>query len=418
MNKWGIRLFSLNLLSCISLLLGACSFNKPQIDYYAPGTEAIVSELSYVNHTWYCEPLQVPESPALQFPTDIAVTQDGQTVYAINGECLGYTFSPDQSFGIRKETGCKTQPYSNEVELSQAYRSPDLRRRFVYELKLNRPQPEIFKVNGKPPLSCVLGNDLETDSHDRLYAVDEVNQRIYRLGTKLEKVLEIDEESTGGINGLSPISRKNHFETPKALHATSTHLYYSTLGRATVQSEGQIRSFDFANQDSKVLYTYKAEASSAEFRFLSVVGKTVFIWFLPFRTQSPDVEAPLQEITLDQIHKTTNSFGRISDTIATETQGQWIFYATDVAKHVVYKLITTPAFEFSDFSVFAGAPEQAGYQDGAGPAAHFDSPTALSLDRSGNLYVADTGNHAIRKITPDGVVSTFYKESQLLTNTE
>ncbi|MBT9548544.1 MAG: hypothetical protein IV090_24335 [Candidatus Sericytochromatia bacterium] len=58
--------------------------------------------------------------------------------------------------------------------------------------------------------------------------------------------------------------------------------------------------------------------------------------------------------------------------------------------------------------VLAGSGQK-GYQDGQGTAASFYVPTALSLDGAGNLYVADTGNHAIRKISPAGMVTTIYK---------
>ncbi|MDR6841514.1 NHL repeat-containing protein [Pseudoxanthomonas sacheonensis] len=47
-----------------------------------------------------------------------------------------------------------------------------------------------------------------------------------------------------------------------------------------------------------------------------------------------------------------------------------------------------------------------GFADGDGTAARFNTPSGLALDRAGNLYVADTGNHAIRKVTPLGRVST------------
>lgn len=47
-----------------------------------------------------------------------------------------------------------------------------------------------------------------------------------------------------------------------------------------------------------------------------------------------------------------------------------------------------------------------GFADGDGTAARLNTPSGLALDSAGNLYVADTGNHAIRKITPLGMVST------------
>ncbi|HQR66336.1 MAG TPA: NHL repeat-containing protein [Thermoanaerobaculia bacterium] len=45
--------------------------------------------------------------------------------------------------------------------------------------------------------------------------------------------------------------------------------------------------------------------------------------------------------------------------------------------------------------------------DGPGPAASFNAPGGVAVDPSGTVYVADTGNNKIRKVTPDGYVSTF-----------
>ncbi|WP_426171936.1 SMP-30/gluconolactonase/LRE family protein [Pseudoduganella sp. R-34] len=55
--------------------------------------------------------------------------------------------------------------------------------------------------------------------------------------------------------------------------------------------------------------------------------------------------------------------------------------------------------------VLAGGIE--GYRDGAGVAAAFNTPSGIALDKQGNVYVADTGNHVIRKIAVDGTVSTL-----------
>jgi sugar lactone lactonase YvrE len=58
-------------------------------------------------------------------------------------------------------------------------------------------------------------------------------------------------------------------------------------------------------------------------------------------------------------------------------------------------------------STLAGSSNVAGDRDGIGTAALFNQPQALVADATGNIYVADTGNSVIRWITPAGVVTTL-----------
>jgi sugar lactone lactonase YvrE len=76
-------------------------------------------------------------------------------------------------------------------------------------------------------------------------------------------------------------------------------------------------------------------------------------------------------------------------------------YVADSANHTIRRVSLT-----SVVTTFAGTAGQTGTLDGAGTAARFNSPRGLAIDRENNLYVADSGNHTIRKITPSGIVTT------------
>ena len=58
-------------------------------------------------------------------------------------------------------------------------------------------------------------------------------------------------------------------------------------------------------------------------------------------------------------------------------------------------------------ALVAGNATLSGRADAKGSSARFNTPRGIAIDSSGNLYVADELNYAIRKIAPDGTVSTF-----------
>src|SRR5476651_464017 len=57
-------------------------------------------------------------------------------------------------------------------------------------------------------------------------------------------------------------------------------------------------------------------------------------------------------------------------------------------------------------TTFAGSAFS-GYLDGVGQSTFWSSPTKITSDTSSNLFVWDSGNDRIRKIAPDGTVTTF-----------
>jgi len=76
-------------------------------------------------------------------------------------------------------------------------------------------------------------------------------------------------------------------------------------------------------------------------------------------------------------------------------------YVADNGNNVIRKISSKGAV-----TTLAGSGYR-GIVDGTGTAAAFNQPTAICIDVAGNIYVADTGNSEIRKITPQGVVTTI-----------
>jgi sugar lactone lactonase YvrE len=86
--------------------------------------------------------------------------------------------------------------------------------------------------------------------------------------------------------------------------------------------------------------------------------------------------------------------------IVKDSQGN--FFISDNSSHVIRKM--TPA---GVVTTFVGTSGLAGNANGTGASARFRSPTGLCIDASDNLYVAESSGYRIRKITPAGVVSNF-----------
>lgn len=96
----------------------------------------------------------------------------------------------------------------------------------------------------------------------------------------------------------------------------------------------------------------------------------------------------------------TNALFSDPAAIVADTNGN--FYVADSRNHTIRKIMTNGMV-----TTFAGQLGVSGTANANGTSAQFNTPSGLAFDANGNLFVSDTGNNAIRKITPAGTVSTF-----------
>ena len=85
-------------------------------------------------------------------------------------------------------------------------------------------------------------------------------------------------------------------------------------------------------------------------------------------------------------------------------------YVADTSNHRIRKITTAGVVTTLAGSVTLdeyGYPGPGGFADGTGPAARFEGPTGVAVDSAGTVYVADRYNNSIRKITTAGVVTTL-----------
>ena len=74
-------------------------------------------------------------------------------------------------------------------------------------------------------------------------------------------------------------------------------------------------------------------------------------------------------------------------------------YVPEIDNHRVRKI--SPSAEVTTF--ISGR----GFADGPSSVARLHFPAGIDIDKNGNLYLAENGNNAIRKISPDGYVTTL-----------
>jgi sugar lactone lactonase YvrE len=98
----------------------------------------------------------------------------------------------------------------------------------------------------------------------------------------------------------------------------------------------------------------------------------------------------------------TGTAARFSSPAGVALDASGNLYVADSLNYTIRKV--TPA---GTVTTLAGLAGQIGRDDGTGNAARFYGPLAVAVDPAGNVYAGDGAGQTVRKITPDGVVTTF-----------
>src|SRR4029450_1173468 len=88
---------------------------------------------------------------------------------------------------------------------------------------------------------------------------------------------------------------------------------------------------------------------------------------------------------------------------ASATESTGILFIPDPANHAIRKVNASGTISTVAGMGVAGASGD----EGAANAARLDSPRGIVVDDGGDIFIADTGNHRIRQVTPDGVIHSI-----------
>lgn len=102
----------------------------------------------------------------------------------------------------------------------------------------------------------------------------------------------------------------------------------------------------------------------------------------------------------------TGSVARFNQPSGIAIDASGTLFIADFGNSAIRRVTST-----GEVSLFAGVSGVTGATDGTGANARFQNPEGIAFDAAGNLFVADSNNHMIRKITPSGVVTTIAGQS-------
>jgi serine/threonine protein kinase, bacterial len=267
--------------------------------------------------------------------------------------------------------------------------------------------------------TLALGFGLTTDSTGNVYVADASDDVVYKITPAGDvSTLAGQRNRTGSTDGAGADAR---FDSPSAIasDAAGNLLVADTLNgtvrRVSLQGvvttlagrAGELASTDGALAVARFTSPQGIAVDGAGNVYVAEEGNDIVEQAnFPHRIRKIGVDGLVTTLAGSPTGRSgstdgvgTNALFRTPRGLVTDSAGN--VYVADSGNHTIRKISPQGAV-----STLAGSAGEAGSADGAGASARFNQPWALAIDGSGNLYVTDRGNHTVRKVSPQGVVST------------
>ncbi|MFY0594756.1 hypothetical protein, partial [Roseivirga sp.] len=222
-----------------------------------------------------------------------------------------------------------------------------------------------------------------------IYVADETNHRIRSVSPSGEVSTVAGGETSGALNG---VALNATFKNPRGITSDDKGNFYiadrtnaqirKLVGTSYVLSGDPSASLGTHAVSLKATDTNGGESTQA-FNVEISLGSVSF-------TSSPVTVVNSNEEYVYQI-QTSGTTGEARN-VAGTTLPSWMHFTSSLGSNV---------------KTLAGVTSSSGNTDGPGTSAKFDNPTGMAVDDLGNVFVVDRSNHRIRKIALDGSVTTF-----------
>jgi sugar lactone lactonase YvrE len=238
---------------------------------------------------------------------------------------------------------------------------------------------------------------IDVDGSGNVYVSDYGNHTIRRIDAAANVTTVAGTAGSSGYVDANGTSARLYY--PAGIEVDAAGNAWFTEGVGYVRKLANTGEVSLFAGSTSYLYGH-ADGSGTAARFRSTAGMTA----APNGTLFVLDNQSLRQVTTAGVVTTptlTGATPAFSTPLGIAADASGNLYLADTYNHLIRKIDSS-----GTVTVLAGSGTD-GFVNGNGAAASFAWPEGLAVDGSGNVYVADRGNHAIRKITPAGVVTTL-----------